>query len=108
MKTMIKLSIAALCLVSSLAFADGLQTSGGVKPRPDARFGSNSTEVYVMLKSVNAEKSFNNIHYYQALVDAKQSSVQKIQMPEQMLKPEVLEALQRSYEQNNWAPVRLK
>lgn len=107
MKNFIKLTIAALCLMSTSAFADVMQTSGGVKPRPDARLGGN-TEVYVMLKSVNAEKNINNIQYYQALVTAKQSNVQKIQMPEQLVKPEVLEALQKSYELNKWAPVNLK
>jgi len=107
MKNFIKLTIAALCLMSTSAFADVMQTSGGVKPRPDARLGGN-TGVYVILKSVNAEKNINNIQYYQALVTAKQSNVQKIQMPEQLVKPEVLEALQKSYELNKWAPVNLK
>ncbi|MEK2643739.1 hypothetical protein [Bdellovibrio sp. BCCA] len=110
MKKIITLLLTALCLLTSNAFADGVQTSGGVKPKRDSfqaeQFKNQlPTQVYVRIKSIHLENNINNVGYYEALVSSQKSTVNEIKRYEQELSPEVVEALQKSIKSNDWVPL---
>lgn len=102
MKKIIVLVVMALCVLASSAYADGLQTSGGVKPKRDSL--QIPEQVYVRIKSIQVENNLNNVGYYKAWVDSQKSIVNEVKAPENKLSPELVEALKKSMESNDWVP----
>lgn len=111
MKSLIALVATTLCLFTSAAFADGLQTSGGVKPKKDSLQieelkSQLPTQVYIRIKSIQSENNLNNVGYYKALVNAQKSTVKEISSLENELTPELVEALNQSIQSNDWVPFK--
>lgn len=103
MKKIVALVMMFVCLLASASFADGLQTSGGVKPKRDSL--QTPPQVFVRINSINVENNLNQVGYYKALVDAQSSVVNQVKVPEYKLSPELIEALKKSMESNDWVPV---
>jgi|GEM_PF-2308049 len=111
MKSIIAMVTIVLCGFTSAAFADGLQTSGGVKPKRDSLQidelkAQIPTQVYVKIKSIQTANSLNSVEYYTASVNAHKSTVKEVNSLENELSPDLVEALKQSIQSDDWVPFK--